>query len=80
MWGLVLLNYILLSESYRRAGKGQEALQIIDKALEKGLGFRSLGDTINDTLAWRKTMSDEMKAGISAERESELLRKWREQK
>jgi tetratricopeptide (TPR) repeat protein len=30
-----LLNYILLGESYRRAGKGQEALQIIDKALEK---------------------------------------------
>ena len=50
----------------------------IDKALEKGLSFRPLSDTITDTLIWRKTKSDEMKAGITAERESELLGKWRE--
>ncbi len=51
----------------------------IGKALEKGLSFRPLCDTIQDTLAWRKTNSDRMKAGIDGERETELLRKWHEQ-
>lgn len=52
----------------------------IDKALAKGLKFRPLGDTIRATIDWRKTKTDALKAGISAERETELLRKWREQK
>ncbi len=52
----------------------------IDKALTKGLKFLPLSDTIRETLDWRKTKTDELKAGISAEREAELLRKWREQK
>ena len=51
----------------------------IDKALAKGLKFRPLRETIRETLDWRKTKTDELKAGISAEREAELLRKWREQ-
>jgi 2'-hydroxyisoflavone reductase len=51
----------------------------VDKALEKGLRFRPLSDTIEDTLQWRKTKSDEMKAGISIEKEKELLGKWHEQ-
>jgi 2'-hydroxyisoflavone reductase len=51
----------------------------VDKALEKGLSFRPLSDTIQDTLNWRKTKDDQMKAGIGIERESELLRKWHEQ-
>lgn len=51
----------------------------IDKALEKGLSFRPLSETIRETLDWRQTKSDELKAGISAEREKELLRKWHEQ-
>jgi 2'-hydroxyisoflavone reductase len=51
----------------------------IDKALEKGLSFRAFSDTIRDTLDWRKTKSDQMKAGITLEREKELLRKWHEQ-
>ncbi|HSK72871.1 MAG TPA: NAD-dependent epimerase/dehydratase family protein [Pyrinomonadaceae bacterium] len=50
----------------------------VDKALEKGLSFRPLSETIRETLNWRKTKTDEMKAGISAEKEKELLRKWRE--
>ena len=45
----------------------------IDKALAKGLRFHSLSDTIRKTIDWRKTKNDELKAGISAERESELL-------
>ena len=52
----------------------------VDKALAKGLKFRPLGDTIRETIDWRKTKTDELKAGMSAEREAELLRKWREQK
>ena len=51
----------------------------IDKALKTGLSFRPLSETIRETLDWRRAKSDELKAGISAEREIELLRKWHEQ-
>ncbi len=51
----------------------------IDKALEKGLNFRPLSDTIRNTLDWRKSKTDAMKSGIDAERERELLRKWHKQ-
>lgn len=50
----------------------------IDKALEKGLSFHDLGDTIRTTFDWRNSIKDDLKAGISVERESELLRKWHE--
>jgi 2'-hydroxyisoflavone reductase len=48
----------------------------VDRALAKGLEFRPLRDTIRATLNWRKTINEELKAGISAERETELLEKW----
>lgn len=51
----------------------------IDKALQTGIEFRPLSETIQDTLAWRNTKEDALKAGISVERESELLQKWRKQ-
>jgi len=51
----------------------------IDRALQSGIKFRPLSETIEETLNWRKTKSDELKAGISAKREKELLRKWHEQ-
>jgi 2'-hydroxyisoflavone reductase len=52
----------------------------VDKALKIGLEFRPLRDTVQDTLAWRKTKPDEpLRAGLDSEREKELLRKWREQ-
>ncbi|MDQ6787022.1 MAG: NAD-dependent epimerase/dehydratase family protein [Acidobacteriota bacterium] len=51
----------------------------IDKALQTGLKFRSLSDTIKDTLDWRKMSGGDMKAGIDFNREQELLRKWHEQ-
>lgn len=51
----------------------------VDKALNKGLNFRFLSETIRETLDWRRTKSVELKAGISAEREKKLLKKWREQ-
>ena len=50
----------------------------VDKALQTGLEFRPLRETIKDTLDWRKTKTDALKAGIDAEREKELLRKWSE--
>ncbi len=48
----------------------------IDKALEKGLKFRPLSETVFDTLNWRKDIDTEMKAGISEQREKDLLQKW----
>lgn len=50
----------------------------IDKALQKGLEFLDLSDTIRDVLDWRNAafQTDELKAGISRERERELLGKW----
>lgn len=50
----------------------------IDKALAKDLCFQPLRETILKTLNWRKTINSELKAGISVERETELLEKWRE--
>ena len=50
----------------------------VDRALSKGLKFRPLSETVLDVLNWRKMQDFEMRAGISAERESELLRKLRE--
>ena len=51
----------------------------IDRALKTGLSFRPLGDTIRETFRWRQTVEGDLKAGISAERESELLAKMPEQ-
>jgi 2'-hydroxyisoflavone reductase len=56
----------------------------IDKALAKGLTFRPLADTARDTLAWFKAQSQErqskMKAGMTAEREAEVLTAWHQKK
>ncbi len=51
-----------------------------DKAIADGLRFRPLSETIRDTLTWYQTerAGDELKTGISSEREQELLRKWHE--
>ena len=48
----------------------------VEKALAKGLTFCSLNDTIAEVLDWRKTQDFEMKAGISGERERQLLEKY----
>ena len=49
-----------------------------DKAVTAGLTFRPLDDTIRDTLNWFKTKhaNEELKAGISRDKEQQLLRKW----
>ena len=50
----------------------------IDRALAAGLSFRPVEETIRDTLAWLATRpaDHEWRAGLSAEREAELLRLW----
>jgi 2'-hydroxyisoflavone reductase len=50
-----------------------------DKAITDDLTFRSLNDTVRDTLAWAKTRPADhvWRAGITPEREAELLAAWR---
>jgi 2'-hydroxyisoflavone reductase len=50
------------------------------KAIAAGLTFRPLAQTIRDTLAWdaARPHDDPPRAGISREREAELLRGWHE--
>jgi 2'-hydroxyisoflavone reductase len=62
-----------LPESFEEA-RGFLAMNV-DRALAKGLKFRPFSDTILDVLEWRKTQDFELKAGISADRERELLQK-----
>jgi 2'-hydroxyisoflavone reductase len=49
----------------------------IDRALGKGLTFRPLAETARDTLAWFKSLPQDrqshLKAGLSPEREAEVL-------
>lgn len=56
----------------------------ISRALAKGLTFRPLAETARDTLAWFKSQSAErqakLKAGLSPEREAEVLAAWKKQK
>ncbi len=56
----------------------------ISKALAQGLTFRPLGDTARDALAWFKQQPPErqakMKAGLTPEREVEVLAAWKKQK
>lgn len=48
------------------------------KALASGLTFRPLAVTVRDTLAWDRARAPdtELRAGLSRERENELLRRW----
>ena len=51
-----------------------------DKAVEAGLRHRSLTDTVRDTFSWYQASraNDKLEAGIHAEKEQALLRKWHE--
>jgi 2'-hydroxyisoflavone reductase len=48
------------------------------KALDQGLEFRPLAETVRDTLEWDRTrpLDRERRAGMKPEREQELLAKW----
>lgn len=52
----------------------------VARALARGLAFRPIGQTAAETLAWFRTLPEErqaqLRAGISAEREAEVLRAW----
>jgi 2'-hydroxyisoflavone reductase len=54
------------------------------RAVAKGLTFRPLAETARDTLAWFKSQPAErqakLRAGITAEREKELLEAWHQRK
>jgi 2'-hydroxyisoflavone reductase len=56
----------------------------IDRALGKGLTFRPLDVTACDTLAWFKSLPQDrqskMRAGLTGEREAEVLQAWKKQK
>lgn len=56
----------------------------ISRALTKGLTFRPLGETTRDTLAWFKTLPQDrqskMRAGLTSEREAEVLAAWKNQR
>ena len=53
-----------------------------DKAVAAGLTFRSLSETVRDTLTWYETtrQNEALNAGIDREREKRLLLKWLEAK
>ena len=52
----------------------------IDRAVEAGLTFRPLADTALDTIEWHRTRPEErraqLRAGLTPEREAELLAAW----
>jgi 2'-hydroxyisoflavone reductase len=47
----------------------------VSKAIEAGLEFRPLGDTIRDTIAWAEMRPEDhpWRAGLKPEKEEELL-------
>jgi len=52
----------------------------VDRAVEAGLVFRPLAETVRDTLEWDRSRPEEeggRKAGLSREREREVLDAWR---
>ncbi len=62
-------------------GSSAGLLQVSNqRAVEQGLTFRPIADTARDTLAWFRDLPQErqqsMLAGISAEREAEVLQAW----
>jgi len=65
---------------------GTNGISQIDckKAISKGLRFRPGEETARDTLAWWKTLPEErrakQRAGLSAEREKEVLADWKARK
>ena len=52
----------------------------VDRAIAAGLTFRPLADTARDTIEWHATRSDKaratLRAGLTADREVELLEAW----
>ena len=55
----------------------------ISRAVAAGLTFRPLATTVADTLAWFGSLPEDrrakLRAGLSADREAEVLKAWQEQ-
>jgi 2'-hydroxyisoflavone reductase len=49
----------------------------VSRALDSGLSFRPLAETVRDTLAWRGDGALSESVGLAREREAELLERWR---
>ncbi|HEY1335694.1 MAG TPA: NAD-dependent epimerase/dehydratase family protein, partial [Myxococcaceae bacterium] len=47
------------------------------RAVESGLTYRPVEDTVGDTLAWDRSRGGSLKTGLSPQREAELLASWR---
>jgi 2'-hydroxyisoflavone reductase len=66
----------IASEEYRGLDHADDS-----KAINKGLVFRSIEETIQDTASWsqsRDLESDQWKAGLHPDKESALLKKWKQ--
>jgi 2'-hydroxyisoflavone reductase len=50
----------------------------IQRALDAGLTFRPLADTVHDTLEWINQLDRPLRIGLEPEREAELLAAWKE--
>ena len=50
----------------------------VSRAIDSGLSFRALEETIRDTLEWRGAGDLNAAVGLAPEREAALLEKWRE--
>ena len=82
-----MLSYVGAAPVWIPPARGYEGFsrRNIARALAKGLTFRSLAVTAKDTLEWHKTRPEEDRkkldegatAGISAQREAEVLAAWR---
>jgi 2'-hydroxyisoflavone reductase len=63
--------------------EGGHAFIDVSRAVKAGLAFRPIAETVRGTLDWWATVPQErrdgpMRAGITMEREAELLAKWHE--
>jgi 2'-hydroxyisoflavone reductase len=64
------------SEEYRGLDYADDT-----KAINKGLVFRSMEETIQDTAAWSRSRNldqDDWKAGLHPDKEADLLQKWKQ--
>ena len=89
------VELVWVSEEFLAAEKVQPYMQmplwiprdgrsVVDckKAIAAGLRFRPIADTVRDTLQWAKTERGDKpfgRTGLAAERERELIAKWRKE-
>lgn len=61
-----------------RRSRGEAGFLFVSKVrLMKGLLFRRIDETVTDVYEWMESTEEwELKAGISGEREKELLERW----